>query len=53
MGFAEFLTIIFVILKVTGFICWSWWLVFIPVIITYGFILIVLILSFIIAGLKK
>lgn len=27
MGFTELLTIIFIILKVTGTISWSWWLV--------------------------
>lgn len=33
MGFTEFLTIIFVILKLIGVISWSWWLVFLPEII--------------------
>ena len=30
MGFCELLTLIFVILKATGTIHWSWWIVFIP-----------------------
>ena len=30
MGFAEILTIIFVVLKLFGVISWSWWLVFAP-----------------------
>ena len=30
MGICELLTIIFVILKATGLITWSWWLVFAP-----------------------
>lgn len=33
MGFTEFLTIIFVVLKLIGVISWSWWLVFLPEII--------------------
>lgn len=33
MGFAEMLTIIFVIMKLLGFIDWSWWLVWLPEII--------------------
>lgn len=33
MGFTEFLTIIFVVLKLIGVISWSWWLVFMPEII--------------------
>lgn len=30
MGFLEVLTIVFVILKATGNLDWSWWLVFSP-----------------------
>jgi len=30
MGFCEVLTLIFVILKVTGNVNWAWWVVFIP-----------------------
>lgn len=30
MGFAEILTIVFVILKATHTVGWSWWLVFTP-----------------------
>lgn len=33
MGFTEILTIIFVLLKVSGVISWSWWIVFLPEII--------------------
>lgn len=33
MGLAEVLTITFVVLKLTGVIDWSWWLVFLPEII--------------------
>lgn len=37
MGFTEVLTLIFVTLKLTGFIDWSWWLVALPEIIAFGF----------------
>ncbi|HAR5907065.1 TPA: hypothetical protein I1588_002356, partial [Staphylococcus pseudintermedius] len=33
MGLAELLTIVFVVLKLTGVIDWSWWLVLLPEII--------------------
>ena len=33
MGFAEVLTIVFVVLKLLGKIDWSWWLVLLPEII--------------------
>ena len=31
IGFLGLLTLIFVIAKITGYITWSWWLVFSPV----------------------
>lgn len=33
MGFAEILTLIFIVLKLTNVIDWSWWLVLLPEII--------------------
>ena len=33
MGLLEVLTIIFVVLKLTGVIAWSWWLVLSPMIV--------------------
>lgn len=33
MGFLELLTLIFIVLKLTGVIAWSWWLVLTPLII--------------------
>jgi hypothetical protein len=35
IGFLGLLTIVLVILKATGYIDWSWWLVFVPVMIPY------------------
>lgn len=43
LSFAEALTILFVGLKVTNIIGWSWWLVFSPLIIQYGIIAVILI----------
>ena len=36
MGLLEVLTIVFVVLKLVGVITWSWWLVFLPLIIAVG-----------------
>ena len=38
MGFCDVLTIVFVILKLTNIINWSWFWVLSPLIILYGFI---------------
>ena len=40
--------IVFIVLKVTGLITWSWWMVFIPLWIELSIILIVLIIHAII-----
>lgn len=45
MGFAEILTIIFIVLKLTGTITWSWVQVFIPEIIALLFYAVGLILG--------
>ncbi|MGW7932864.1 hypothetical protein ACWEWU_14700, partial [Staphylococcus xylosus] len=37
MGFAEILTLIFIVLKLTNVIDWSWWLVLLPEIIALSF----------------
>lgn len=42
MGFAEFLTLVFVVLKCTGYLAWSWWWVFSPIWITYSVVLLVI-----------
>lgn len=50
MGFTEFLTIIFVVLKLIGIISWSWWLVLLPEIIAIvlyvAFLLIIIAVGF-------
>lgn len=39
-GFCGLLTIIFVIAKIFGYVNWSWWIVFLPVIVPIGVALI-------------
>ena len=48
VGFLGLLQIVFIVLKVTGLITWSWWMVFIPLWIELSIILIVLIIHAII-----
>ena len=43
------ITIIFVVLKLTGVIDWSWWLVLSPMLISFALLIIVLIIALIIA----
>ncbi|KAA0957715.1 transmembrane Fragile-X-F protein [Planococcus sp. ANT_H30] len=50
MGFLEVLTIIFVVLQLTGVIAWSWWLVFLPLIIAVGIYVVWLLIVIVIAG---
>lgn len=40
-----FLTVIFAVLKLTGVITWSWWIVFLPLIAVYSFGAIVLLIA--------
>lgn len=42
MGLLEVLTIIFVVLKLLGVITWSWWIVFLPLIVSAGLYVIIL-----------
>jgi len=39
MGFFELLTLIFVIAKITGYLAWSWWWIFSPILVHTGLIL--------------
>lgn len=51
MGFAEILTVVFIVLKLTGHIGWEWWQVLLPEIIAVC-IYIVLCVTFIVVGNK-
>jgi hypothetical protein len=42
LGFLPLLTLLFVALKLTGYIAWSWWLVFLPFYAPLTLILIVM-----------
>ena len=44
IGFMGLLTIVFITLKLTGYIAWSWWLVLLPMIISISFAVILLVL---------
>ncbi|RIJ65519.1 transmembrane Fragile-X-F protein [Rummeliibacillus sp. POC4] len=55
MGVTELLTIIFVVLKLTDTVTWSWWIVLLPELIAVGIYLILFIVwlvLFIIAIIK-
>ena len=49
IGFFGLLTLIFITLKLTGYIDWSWWLVlmplFLPVIIIFAILVIMLVMG--------
>lgn len=42
IGFVGLLTIVFIVLKLTGFIDWSWWLVLSPALISFGLCVLIL-----------
>lgn len=45
MGIAEGLTVLFVVLKLTGVIAWSWWLVLLPAIISFSIYALVIVIK--------
>ncbi|WP_068986245.1 MULTISPECIES: transmembrane Fragile-X-F protein [Lysinibacillus] len=47
MGVAEVLTIVLVVLKLTGVIAWSWWLVLLPAIISFSIYLLIFVIKLI------
>ena len=53
IDFFGLLQIVFIVLKVTGLITWSWWMVFIPLWIELSIILIVLIIHAIITKSER
>lgn len=48
MGIAEVLTVVFIVLKLTDVISWSWWLVLLPAIISFSIYIIILVVKLII-----
>lgn len=51
-SFIGLLTIVFIVLKLTGVISWSWWLVLLPTLIPTGIVLLLAILWLIMVLLK-
>jgi hypothetical protein len=51
-GFPEILTILFLSGKIFGYLEWSWWLCFLPVIIVYGLGILIWIIIFILNYVK-
>jgi len=45
MGIAEVLTVIFIVLKITEVITWSWWLVLLPAIISFSIYVLILLVK--------
>ena len=52
-GLTSILTIIFVVCKIFGIIDWSWWLVFLPIIISFTLTIILLVVVFVLAVLAN
>jgi hypothetical protein len=46
IGFVGLLTIAFIVLKLTGYIDWSWWWVWSPVLIGWGVVFLAFIVFF-------
>jgi len=53
IGFTGLLTIAFIVLKLTGYINWTWWWVLSPIWIVVVLAVIILLVISIIASLKK
>lgn len=48
IGFVGLLTIVFITLKLTGFIAWSWWWVLSPVLVVAAIIIVIFIIALIV-----
>ena len=53
IGFAGLLTIVFIVLKLLKVINWSWWLVCLPLIISVGLFILLIVVVGIIALVSK
>lgn len=53
IGFAGLLTIAFVVLKLTGYINWSWWWVVSPLWITFALVVTIMLIVAFALELKK
>ena len=53
IGFSGILFVVFLILKLTGYIDWSWWWVTAPLWIPFAIVIVFLVISAIVLGLKE
>jgi hypothetical protein len=53
IGFGGILTIVFIVLKLTKYIDWSWWWVLSPVLIPIAFVLVILLIAGLVTVMKK
>lgn len=53
MGFAGWLTILFIALRLTGYINWSWWWVLSPIWISFSIVGIIILVILIVALAAK
>ena len=53
IGFAGFLTIVFVVLKLLGVIAWSWWWVLSPAWISISFVVLIFAIVLAVITIKK
>ena len=53
IGFGGILFVVFLILKLTGYIDWSWWWVTAPLWIPCAIVIVFLVISAIVLGLKE
>lgn len=53
IGFLGLLTIVFVIAKITGYITWSWFWVFSPILVGLVFVLIIFVILCLVAIIKR
>lgn len=53
IGFFGLLTILFIALKLTGCISWSWWIVLLPAYGGFALLILILLVAFIISRFDK
>jgi hypothetical protein len=53
IGFAGLLTVAFVVLKLTGYIDWSWWWVLSPVIVSGISVLVAVFVVFVLVAIRN
>jgi len=53
MGFLETLTLVFIVLKLTEVVAWSWWAVFSPMLVGYAVIFFGAMMIAIVNGIRE